>query len=76
MFVRLSWLNLLLGVLNNMGLDLITAILFFQSRLASLGWSSHPWQLVLADYTPIFPWFGVVLIGMFIAHLLEKKVIL
>ena len=72
LFLRLGWLNLLLGL----------AVLFIGFNYG------HPifnqfglrWLGMLtvatgsADFTPIFPWFGLVLLGMFIAYLLGNKI--
>lgn len=70
-FARFSWLNLLLGTAIiwigfNYGHPFFNQdwLLWFGFRTLATG---------AADYTPIFPWFGVVLIGMFVAHLLEKR---
>ena len=70
-FVRLFWLNLLLGVsIIWLGFNYGNSF-FNQDWLLWVGLRTL--ATGAADYTPIFPWFGVVLIGMFVAQLLEKR---
>jgi len=65
-FVRLGYLNLLLGA----------AILLIGNYFAHPFFNQAPWQWlgmmterpVTEDYVPLFPWFGMVLVGMGLAH--------
>ena len=65
-FVRLYWTNLFLGV----------AIIVIGSRFHHPFFDQAPWQWVglmthkpiTEDYVPLFPWFGVVLLGIFFAR--------
>jgi len=64
LFVRFYTANLLLGIL------IIVTALLFSHPLFNPGWLN--WiglatvKPVTEDYVPLFPWFGVVLIGMFL----------
>ena len=70
-FMKLKYINLFLGVsiiiigiyLGNFSFDF--------NWLVWLGFI--PSNLQTIDYFPIFPWFGVVLIGLFIGRLLYKN---
>jgi len=70
-FVHFFWLNLLLGIAIiwtgfNYGHSFFNQDWLLWVGLRTLATGA-------ADYTPIFPWFGVVLIGMFVARLLEER---
>lgn len=67
LFVRFYWLNLVLGVgIVIVGLSLQHS--FFDARVWNwIGFVTSKPQT--DDYVPLFPWFGVVLLGMFIARL-------
>ncbi len=72
LFVRLTWLNLPLGI----------CILFFGFTYENSIFNNFPlrWIGMLtiptgsADFTPIFPWFGMVPLGIFIARLLGDRI--
>ncbi len=68
LFLRFSWLNLVLG-----GAFILFGILF------SNPWFDQPWlqwiglmtyKPVTEDYVPLFPWLGVVFIGLFLGKFL------
>lgn len=65
-FLRLYWLNLFLG------LGIIILGIYFEHRIFDqpslqwLGMMTH--KPVTEDYVPLIPWFGVVLLGMFLAR--------
>jgi len=70
LFLRLGWVNLLLGV------GLIIFSLVYENS-----WFDEPcWRWIglmtyipnQADYVPMLPWFGLVLIGMFSAPYLKQ----
>ena len=68
-FLRFTWLNLILGA---------TLIVFGATiKLAFIDQSALQWIGMMTrkpyteDYVPLLPWFGVVLIGMFLARRAE-----
>lgn len=71
-FLRLGWLNLLFGL----------AVLFvgFNYGHSIFNTPGLQWIGMLtvatgsADFTPIFPWFGLVLLGLFVAYLLGDRI--
>ena len=70
-FVRFFWLNFLFGILILwVGFNFSNAF-FNQTWLLWLGLRTL--ATGAADYTPVFPWFGTVLIGMFITRLSGEK---
>ena len=68
LFLRLHWLNLLLGAAL-----VAIGISFAHPRFDQPGWQ---WlglvtrKPVTEDYVPLLPWFGVVLIGIFLGRVL------
>ncbi|MCF6323590.1 MAG: DUF1624 domain-containing protein [Gammaproteobacteria bacterium] len=70
LFRKLFWINLVLGLVI-----IISGIQFYQGVFAPSFWywtglmSDRPYRV---DYVPLFPWFGVVLIGMFLARVIEN----
>ena len=68
LFTRFYWLNLLLGVFIIL-LDLsYSSPLFTTPYLQWIG--LMPYLPASEDYVPLLPWFGVVLIGIFIGKML------
>jgi len=71
LFVRLNIFNLFLGI------SLILIGQFIESSLfdhAYLQWFGLMTTLPIAvDYVPLLPWFGVVLIGMFLGQVLSQQ---
>jgi len=66
LFVRYYWLNLILGlVVIAMG-NLVQCSLFNPRVVNWIGFVSNKPQT--DDYVPLFPWFGVVLLGIFLAR--------
>ena len=73
-FVRFYWLNLALGLgILYLGYNLRTE-LFNNPWLNWIG--MLPEATGAADYTPIFPFFGLVLLGIFLARLLGDAIYL
>lgn len=74
LFRKFLWMNLVLGVAI-----IVFGIQFYAGLFDSpfLYWtglmSDRPYRV---DYVPLLPWFGVVLIGMFLARMIEKHEIL
>ena len=72
LFVRFYWINLIIGALIvYIGFN-YSNDLFNHPLLRWLGMVTRVTSS--ADFTPIFPWFGVVLLGMFTARLLGKYI--
>ena len=68
LFIRLTWLNLILGIVVIwLGFNYINP-LFDQSGLWWIGMVTR--APVTLDYVPIFPWFGFVLLGIYVGHFL------
>lgn len=70
LFRRFYWLNLLFGIIV-----IVLGIKFHTGLFDSWFWywtglmSNRPFT---SDYVPLLPWFGVVLIGMFCARVIER----
>ena len=74
LFVRWPTVSLVVG-LGIIGLDLVYQHpVFNQAWLHWIGLMTH--KPVTEDYVPVFPWFGVVLIGIFIGHQLLRMPVL
>lgn len=70
-FIRLYWTNLLVGAaLIALGVS-VASPLFDERYLNWFGLMTH--KPVTEDYVPLLPWFGVVLIGMFIGKLVCRR---
>lgn len=65
-FIRLVWINLFLGVMILWLGNNYTNPIFNQEGLWWVGMVTR--GPVTLDYVPLFPWFGLVLIGIFIGH--------
>jgi uncharacterized membrane protein len=70
-FLKIKKLNLFLGVaIISIGLALGT----FTFNFPWLSWLGFvPTNLSAFDYFPIFPWFGIVLLGIYFGETLYKK---
>jgi len=64
-FLRLHWLNLLLGIALIIAGTQFRLELFDHPALQWLGMMTH--KPVTEDYVPVLPWFGCVLLGIFAA---------
>ncbi len=72
-FVRAGWLNAGLGVaLIGLGIT-VQHPWFDQSALQWLGLMTH--KPATEDYVPLLPWFGVVLLGMFLGSRLSDRTV-
>jgi len=65
-----NWLNLLLGIAVIVAGVFLSRLSFDFSYLLWLG--LMPSELYTFDYFPLLPWFGVVLLGIFLGNLLYK----
>lgn len=71
LFTRLHYLNLLLGAaITAAGLTL-NHPWFDHAQLNWIGFVTH--KPITEDYVPFFPWFGVVLLGMFAGAVLTGR---
>lgn len=73
LFVRFYWLSLLAGLACIVVGNTISSHLFDGTYIRWIGLSNQ--HYATDDYAPILPWFGIVLIGIFIGRFLftEKK---
>ena len=65
-FLRFTWLNLILGAALIVFGSTMKLAFFDQRPLQWIGMMTH--KPYTEDYVPLLPWFGVVLIGMFLAR--------
>lgn len=70
LFVRFNYLNLLLGTGWILAGLAYQNSWFDQAWLNWVGFMTH--KPVTQDYAPLFPWFGVVLLGMFMGRWLSS----
>ena len=70
LFIRLGIINLFLGVSLIIANQLWSHSFFDQAYLQWLGFVTE--LPVTVDYVPLFPWFGVVLIGLYLGKILTK----
>jgi uncharacterized membrane protein len=70
-FRRLFWANLVLG-LTIVALGGFSHPVFDQPWLHWVGMMTH--KPITEDYVPLVPWFGVVLVGMFLGRLWSERV--
>ncbi len=70
LFRRFYWMNLLLGILLLAVGNLFQHAWFNAPALHWIGLVTQGPRTV--DYVPLLPWFGVVLLGMFLGRLIEK----
>jgi uncharacterized membrane protein len=68
-FLRFTWLNLILGAALIVFGSTLQLLFFDQRPLQWIGMMTH--KPYTEDYVPLLPWFGVVLIGMFLARRAE-----
>ncbi len=74
LFRRFYWINLPLGI----------GLILFGVQFQHEGFNALAWHWVglasqgpaTVDYVPLLPWFGVVLIGMFLGRLIERHQLL
>ena len=67
LYIRYTWPNLIAGAIT-IALGTLVAGIWGSSWLLWAG--IHPPDFASIDYTPLFPWMGVVLIGVFVGKML------
>lgn len=70
-FLPLYWLNLAMGSLLILAGLTFQSPLFDQPLLQWIGFMTH--KPITEDYVPLLPWFGVVLIGLFLGKLFMRS---
>ena len=70
-FLNFAWLNLLIGAALIVFGATLKLPFFDQPALQWIGMMTH--KPYTEDYVPVLPWFGVVLIGMFLARRAEAR---
>jgi len=70
LYIRYTWPNLIVGA-TIIALGSVVSGIRGSSWLLWVG--IHPADFVSIDYTPLLPWIGVVLIGVFIGKMLYPK---
>ena len=70
LFVRLGLLNLFLGAALILISQTVSSPFFDQPALQWFGLMTH--LPVTVDYVPMLPWFGVVLIGIYLGQCLSR----
>ena len=70
-FLRFTWLNLILGAAMIVFGATLKLTFFDQPALQWIGMMTH--KPLTEDYVPLLPWFGAVLIGMFLARRAEAR---
>ena len=68
-FLQFAWLNLIIGAALIVFGSTLQLSFFDQRPLQWIGMMTH--KPYTEDYVPLLPWFGVVLIGMFLARRAE-----
>jgi len=71
LFVRWYWFNLVLGVALILLAMMVKSPFFDQPSWQWFGLMTH--KPVTEDYVPLLPWFGVVLIGMFVGRMIQGR---
>lgn len=71
LFLRFYWLNLGLGALLLLIGNSVQQPFFDQPALQWIGLMTH--KPITEDYVPLLPWFGVVLIGLFLGKLSQSS---
>jgi uncharacterized membrane protein len=70
-FVRVYWQNIIVGLMILIVGNVVSLPAFDAPQLIWGGMKTTP--VYTNDYAPLFPWFGIVLIGIFLGHLLMLK---
>lgn len=71
LFIRLGIANLFLGITLIILSQVIHLPVFDQPALQWIGFTTH--LPVAVDYVPLLPWFGVVLIGLYLGQVLSLR---